>query len=312
MIGVIVLLVSVLTVALAASKRASHNAHTRSLMGSLRQGLVRFKEDVGYLPPVLTLERDLLRPPDPAAPSYVQQVQDYFSVTTIAEYLLGYGNHNHDGWGVVNPGGAESWPEERPPLGIRHPQSDGVWGATIYGMQQGLFADRMKGINPETIDKGRVYGPYFEIKDERLLASTNGTFTNTPEGPQLNLFFPGEGAYDPDHPKVLADYWGRPIRYYRQVHAPGSLQAPLRSFDPDNPAPTLADVIALRPVDLATGSETDVPPSFADAAGDTTASFPLRTAEFALFSPGSDRKFHPGYRYDPAGFNKDNVVEVGP
>jgi prepilin-type N-terminal cleavage/methylation domain-containing protein len=323
-IAVIVLLLSVLTVAIAAATRSSHNANTRALLGSVRQALARFREDVGYYPPVLGPQdpdaslpageqdqlRSLKRPPAPA--SYASEVQTWFSYTTVPDYLIGYGNHRQDGYGVVDPTDpGDVWTEERPPLGIRHPQSDGVWGASMNG--GGLLSDRMGGTNPN-IDTGRVLGPYLELKDERLLASTDGTYTSTSSGPRLNVYLAGEGGFDPDHPRVLVDYWGSPIRYYRQVYPQGALHLADRSFDPNGPNvppdyPTLADVFLLRPVNVPQGSETD---GIADANGDTTSSFALRSAEFALFSPGPDRKLDASVRYDAAGLNRDNIVEAGP
>ena len=77
---------------------------------------------------------------------------------------------------------------------------------------------RMSGTNPN-IDTGKVFGPYLQLKDERLLASTDGTFD--PNG-NLNVYFPGEGNYNDNDPKVITGYWGRPIRYYRTVYKPGA------------------------------------------------------------------------------------------
>ena len=78
---------------------------------------------------------------------------------------------------------------------------------------------------PFPIDQGKVYGPYLELKDKRLLASTKGNLDNRD---RLIVYFPGEGNYDADDPKVIVDYWGSPLRFYRRPYPPGALQSPYR------------------------------------------------------------------------------------
>ena len=51
--AIILVLLSIVVVAVAAATKTAQGASTRALMGSIKQGLVRFKEDVGYYPPVL-------------------------------------------------------------------------------------------------------------------------------------------------------------------------------------------------------------------------------------------------------------------
>ena len=73
----------------------------------------------------------------------------------------------------------------------------------------------------------------------------------------------------------------------------------------------------LRPWEVKSGAESDS--SIADALGDPTASFELKTAAFALFSPGPDRSEDETTRVDVndgdgdniSGENEDNIVEVG-
>ncbi|MHC4786270.1 MAG: type II secretion system protein, partial [Planctomycetota bacterium] len=51
-IAVIIMLMGILIVAINAATRTAQGANTRSLMSSIKQGLVRFRADMGYLPPV--------------------------------------------------------------------------------------------------------------------------------------------------------------------------------------------------------------------------------------------------------------------
>jgi type II secretory pathway pseudopilin PulG len=320
-ISVIIVLLGLLIVALNYATKASQKANTQSLMISIRQGLTRFKEDIGYNPPVLDLERRPFHLFDNGV-----DLQTWYSYTTLAEYMIGYGHHYEDGWGVVPDAGDtnKDWFEirntdssESPATGIRHPGFDGVWGATRYS---GSLAERMRGADgsqgsesaPWPIDEGKVYGPYIETKTRDLLGSTDGTFD--PITDRLNVYFPGEANYNEDDPKVLADYWGNPIRYYRRVYAIGALDTPYRTFDPNNPAPTLADVFVLRPYDVSGyASVTGLPDaSTVIPGGDPTTISSLRSAEFALFSPGPDRAFDRDIRRDPDQLNVDNIVEVAP
>lgn len=301
--AVIILLLSILVVALNAAGKASQKASTTVLMTSISKGLEQFKQDVGYYPPALDLFRGLVGSPDPTAiADDFAGVQNWYSNTSIAEYLIGYDEGRWDGYGEgpdsLNFGG------ERPPLGIRHPGPDGVWGASLA---TGALADR----NPPTRPRGDVFGPYIELTDARLLGGISG-FGGAGGG--VSVFFPGDPAYNPDDPKVIVDYWGDPIRYYRLPYLAGAIDKAYRSYDPDRLPPTLANVVLLRPFRVAPGTETDVDVAFADANGDTTATIGLRAAEFALFSAGPDRAFDDTRRRDDdfGGFNEDNIVEIGP
>jgi hypothetical protein len=237
----------------------------------------------------------------------VDRVQEWYSVTTLAEYLLGYGNHNQDGYGVIDPTNPnDTYTQERPRLGIRHPGRDGVWGATINQTADGSLDARMRG-QSASVDVGKVYGPYLELKDERMLAAA----TYDDDG-EVELTFPGTGGYDAAMPKVLVDYWGNPIRYYRRLYAPGDLRSPYRTINLSGtlPEPTLSDVFVLRPFEVDPGGAIDS--VHADDAGDSTTTTALNSAEFALFSAGADRNSDATARYDGDEFNKDNIVELGP
>lgn len=59
-------------------------------------------------------------------------LQRWNSVTSLPEYLVGYGDRSADGYGTVNPQSTtQPGALERPTLGIRSPGRDGVWGAAL-------------------------------------------------------------------------------------------------------------------------------------------------------------------------------------
>ncbi len=338
--GIILVLLSIVVVAVAAATKTAAGANTRALMGSIKQSLIRFKEDIGYYPPVLGVpdpltgddRRKLFDPlgpdltwgtaddilpdgPSGPNPEYKANIQKWFSVTSLAEYLVGYGHHNEDGYGVINPADPTTlWPAETPRQGIRHPGRDGVWGATYNDSADGALAARMAGTNPN-VDAGRVYGPYLDLKDDRAI----GFLSGAPEGD------------DATHPLAIGDYWGTGISYYRRLYPSGSLSSSYRSATGTGTGTgtgtvgTLADVFVLRPFTFKAGGidtdETGTSTNFQDGAidgiaddsGDTSTSAALRSAEFALFSPGPDRKSNHNLRVDPPDhFNEDNIVELGP
>ena len=112
---------------------------------------------------------------------------------------------------------------------------------------------------------------------------------------------PEEPDYD-IRPKVILDYWGTPIRYYRNPYNGGDPGATIDSLD-------LADVFSLRPWSFKEGVLVE---GVADSNGDRSSSSQLQSAEFALMSLGADRRQTPGTRVDQDEFNSDNIVELGP
>ncbi|MEE9131571.1 MAG: type II secretion system protein [Phycisphaerales bacterium] len=314
-IAMIILLLSILVVAVNRAGRTAQITNTRALMNSISQALVRFKEDVGYYPPVLAPE-DPLNPVDADEfrnlkyrftgnlSNYEAEVQHWFSYTSLAEYLLGYGEGVEDGYGYANF-------DETPTTGIRDPGPDGLWGGSVDRNGDGTID--LDDRNPPI--EGKRYGPYLQLKDERLLGSTDGSMDSFGN---LNVYFPGERNYDPDDPKVITDYWGRPIRYYRTVYKPGAIKYPFRAAVLGDFTPTLADVFVLRPWEVTSGAESDS--TILDFLDDGTASYELKTAASALFSPGPDRSQDETTRFDAndgdgdeiSGENEDNIVEVGP
>ena len=314
-IAVVILLLSLLVVGLNIATKTAQATNTKALMQAIAQGLVRFKEDMGYYPPVLsdqrhvgmigvTQQRELREPPKLNEGNYQAQIQSWSSYTTLAEYLVGYDRDRYDGYGNSSTG-------EVPFSGIRHPGGSGVWGAS---MDEPRLDDRNPR-TPQTGGPGRVFGPYVEFDAERLLGSI---------GVDGKVYFPGDAGYgEPDdagrglNAKVICDYWGNPIEFFRRNYPRGALTQSYRAgLDNDrngrvdaNDVPTLSAVVRLRPYRIAPNAATDA--ATADGHLDTSTTFELETGEFALFSPGPDRVTNDQYRVDKEQLNRDNIVEVG-
>lgn len=189
---VIILLVTLLIVAVSAATSQAREAKTTALMNTISQACSTFKRDHGYLPPVLNLNRDAS--PEPTFTNFgdntfVDGLQGWNSLTSLAEYLLGYGPASEDGFGDLT----------QTTLGLRDPGRRGYWGAPT-----GLFVDRDPSF------KGKVYGPYMEVDESDLLGAID------PSDPD-RVFLPHEAGFqdNPDYPRVLLDYWENPIVYYR-------------------------------------------------------------------------------------------------
>jgi len=340
-VGIIVALLGILVVALNLASRRAQSANTQFLLTTLVQGTVRFRTDLGYDPPVLGnngsggegLFRDLIGPPDwsystsngePDNAS-VTAWQRWYSITSLPEYLLGYGDRGVDGYGVAgsaNQAAANSpGARENPALGFRSPGDDGVWGALLNprGGQAnagGRFAFRNPlGGGPAAyatpagrnaaILSGKVYGPYIDLKDATILGGIKGLDAS---GNPIVV-----RSDDPDFdslPKVFLDYWGSPIRYYRRAYARADLKGP----DPVTIAPPnvrrrdLGDIFCLRPFEFRVGEDVR---GLADGNGDDGTLARLKAANVAILSAGADKTVGENARRDAGGFNQDNVLEIG-
>lgn len=332
-VGVIVVLASILVAALSQAGRAAQKGKTVFLMSSIKDGLVRFKADHGYLPPILgsngTNEgsvgygRDLL-----GLPGDSNSLQGYYSLTSLPEYLLGYDDRRMDGYGYVAgsagllpPDDSEPGYREHPGLGMRSPGPDGYWNATLNprmgsGGSGFVFANRNPGnlgtlsLYNTTQMPGRVYGPYIDLKDSTVLGEVEGIeYLADSDGNTIQAWdrvvLPGDDGYGANNrPKVFVDYWGNPIRFYRKP--------PQNISTPDiNSGFSLGDVISLRPTSYDSGM--DVESNKEDANQDASTSRALLSAEFALFSTGPDGRSVDNKRFDEVnGYNADNIVEIGP
>ncbi|MDA1007732.1 MAG: hypothetical protein O2800_01825 [Planctomycetota bacterium] len=332
-IGIIVALLGLLLVGLNAASAFAKRAKTSTLMHTIAQGLAQFKEDVGYYPPVLGVRgastvasvpgeigyaRDLLMPPaiaNPTVPTAAEMasVRNWWSITSLPDYLVGYDDRTRDGYGFVSASPLANSPGqmEMPINGIRHCGRDGVWGAALNpnplaANAIGCYKQRNPGGgatgNPNSWTglgvSGRQLGPYFELKDADFIGGIAGV-----DGQGEPIVLRAEETQDFDLlPKCFIDPWGRPIRYFRRGY---------NALDPAslNMNFNLGDVIALRPKTIPPGTEAD---GYADANNDTSTTRGLVSAEFALLSSGPDRLWDATTRVDATGWNADNVVETGP
>jgi type II secretory pathway pseudopilin PulG len=343
-IGIIVALLGILVVALNIASRRAQSAKTQFLLTTLVQGTAKFKIDIGYDPPVLGrgqgagaspqapgLLRDLIRPPvrwevgadgEPNAQS-VADWQQWYSITSLPEYLLGYSDRSVDGYGVfgsLSSAGNTPGAKESPPLGFRSPGEDGVWGALLNprGGEQGngrfdfrnpfgsLSAAEYSNSNRNSnILEGKVFGPYIDLKDTSILGGIKGLdATGAPiivasDDPQFDSL-----------PKVFVDYWGTPIRYYRRAYATGDLKGPdpVTLLGANARRRDLGDIFCLRPFEFRQGEDVE---GVADATGDAGTLPRLKSARVGIFSVGPDKRVDENARRDAGGFNQDNLLEIG-
>lgn len=345
-VAIIVVLLSLLLVAVSLASRGAQRAQTSFLLTSINKGVATFRSDFGYVPPVLggraangTLvlgaERTAVNPPDPTLVTFATDLQNWRSETALTEYLLGAGDRTEDGYGCVGEVAVatQQFPgspgvKEVPLLGFRDPGPDGVWGAwsnprvlaggNVMPADGSVASRKLTSFLPSPpaaaaslqanndLIAGKVYGPYMDLKDARIIGrlATDG-----------NVVLPGDSGYDETRPAVFVDYWGRPISYFRRMHALNDVRTP-------DPRATLGDVVALRPwlfeqgddavgIADANPSVTSPIPSGGTISGDNATSRRLFSAEFALLSEGPNRRSNRFVRADVDEFNKDNLVEVG-
>lgn len=342
-IGVVIAILSTVLVGLSAATKRAQMANTEFLMDSVVTAIGQFKKDTGYLPPMLGLPsqtspsasgtpagtngwgRDLVFPPQVNSSSTgnywdgwsgqnIDAVQNYYSLTSMPEYLLGFGNRSEDGYGIILnadgslPAAGSPGSREQPAVGIRNPGRDGVWGAVLNPRPTtsggGLFASRnLASPNAAGNDvnsgflKGKPLGPYLELKDANILGGVVSIGTDGVS----QVVRPGEVANFDELPKVLVDYFGKPITYFRR----GYINQDPATMDESW---SLSDVFVLRPSRFNPGDAINGVP---DANGDASTSRELRSAGFALMSLGPDQRANWRVRADPAGFNADNIVKTG-
>jgi prepilin-type N-terminal cleavage/methylation domain-containing protein len=329
-VSIIVVLAALTVVAVGTARGKASETRTVSLLQAMVSATARFEQDHGYPPPLLDGRRATLQFPNPAVrvsnpDAWRQRLYDTYSVTSPAEYLLGYVTWDEDGFGynpdAEVPGNADNG--EIPTLGIRSPGPDGLWGAIDFNGNNVIdLAERRQSLNdpnvrrrPENGYPAKVYGPYLDVKLDDVIAVTDGVRdANTG---RYNVRFPGEPGYDPTLPRVICDSWGNPIQYFRVPYVFGAPGTEFRAGDYDNngiidPGPALSDWVRLRPWDLEAGEGVD---GLADDDGDTTTSSSLQAGRFAFMSAGPDGIYAPrtdDVRRDAGEFNRDNLVEVGP
>jgi len=315
-------------------------------------------------------------------------LQNWYSVTSLAEYLIGAGDRSADGYGICGelpdpvPTDPLAGQRELPRAGIRSPGMDGVWGAALQPIMtadvsattgagpnytsaklgsptiKGLFFSRNlalpsrvllssttvsgAGNNTSTCIlrsrpnlEGKIFGPYLELKDPSVIGGYKGMKLDPKDpagiGKIQDIVRVTDGDPDFDkYPKVILDYWGQPIRYYRCGYVNLTPNTPDQATD--GTKFDLGDFFALRPTQ---GIESEFVPAaqaatdvLADLNGDRSSTPRLRSAEFALLSSGPDKKLvrdrrigiditaSPKFDYqnpnNDVDVNADNIVETGP
>lgn len=331
-IAIIIALLGTLLAALALASRRAQSTQTQVFLTSISNALVQFERDVGYMPPLLgdptapTVDtaRDYFGQPTWAldaggqpTPVSVSDFQRWRSVTSLPEYLLGYGDRTQDGNGVFDVSNAPSGsPGAREPiLGIRHPSDDGCWGCLLNprnGQPLGSLKARNTidvtgAYNPANANgaaiQGKVFGPYLQVSDNTNLGGIKSFDGN---GDPV-IVLPGDDANFEQLPKVFIDYWGSPIEYYRRPYNVPDLKT-REAWASDVLGRDLGDIFALRPAEFKPGEDRN---GVADAANDDGTTARLKASSFALLSRGADKALDRTTRRDVNGFNRDNLVEVG-
>jgi type II secretory pathway pseudopilin PulG len=334
-VAIIVLLIGVITVVIGSTAKRAQVVKTQFLMNTISSGLAQFNTDFGYYPPVLGRKdtgaptsgfaRDVVRFTDIAGSDSVESQQGWYSYTTLADFLIGYGHRGEDGFGIVRGGPSGVGSKEAPPFGIRSPGPDGCWGAVDAPQPAFAVNPAFRGFyrarNPARIAQppaignpqwntiaveGKVYGPYIDSMDERLIGGLTGfDASGRPAIVTNDQLGPGSSVSFDDLPKCILDYWGEPIAYYRAPYASDDLRSSVPSTS--GGFLNLGDVFVLRDYDILEGDRSE---GAADARGDTNSNGNLKSASFALLSRGPDRSYDRTARRDLGEFNKDNVVEA--
>lgn len=342
-LAIISILSGLLIVAVGGARGSARGAVTKARMSAMIQATDRFEGDTGYLPPLLDNDRSALDGLEPTyrtgsdGPAYLERMQGWYSYTSPAEYLLGYGTALQDGFEG---------------LGIRHPEGDGYWGAVRHdgsGDADGVgrLAERCPPQPPPSgafsDPRGPVLGPYLEIDDESMVGALGGDVDGwdgslDASTGQPMVYMAGDTGYNADAPKVILDGWGVPIRYYRINHPAGNPAGrygagyvpPGHEGTPPGWTwtPSLSEFMALRPYEIApddavTWTMTDADGShwgdFSDVGagsggdpfGDPTSTGALNTARFAFFSSGADRRVFPWARVDDPGLADGRLQWLG-
>ncbi|MDP7070446.1 MAG: type II secretion system protein [Phycisphaerales bacterium] len=350
--AIIVLLIGLLVVAAGGAREAAMVATTKSRLKALSQAVTRFESEAGCLPPLLDNDRagvDGLEPTRKMVggyPAYLTAMQRRYSYTSPAEYLLGYGDEQHDGYGY-DP--EDPTAETAAALGIRRPGDDGFWNASwsdALGADDGR-AELCERRPERDGHLGEVLGPYLELDDPAMVgaigwdgdcsqenadASDHWDFgawdgSIDPATNQPLVLFPGDAGYSACGPKVIVDAWGTPIRYYRLNHPPGN---PGGTYPPDYQpsvgwtySPSMAEYFALRPWEFDEGEGTDWwfvdesdqrwgdygPLDGGSSRGDPSIPRTLLTGRFAFMSAGPNRRIYDWARVDFPGEAIDGLSD---
>ena len=308
-IAIVAVISGLLLAGLRGATDRSRAVKTRSIMRAVSIGLDAFKSDHGYHPVVLSGNlssrqgpawRDVIPAPVPIdgnnpfpLTDYAVDMQRWYSITTIPEFLLGVGGREADGYGTTEIDSNSLG--ERPALGIRSPGFDGAWGSTTFTSLtdderqtcSALFEERLLGLYENASaapsqmrlrNPGRVYGPYLGLEGDIRLGkvlpantwpaapSTEAQAEEVGQDPIRVIDENNQDWLNPDAKLVLLDPFDRPIEYFRNPYAPGDPSSVdqrkstgVNGATPPIPPmrPSLADIIRLRPSAFGSESEFD-------------------------------------------------------
>jgi prepilin-type N-terminal cleavage/methylation domain-containing protein len=220
-IAIIAVLVGILLVSFSGVLGTARRSVAERLLRSVAQGVDSFKNDLGYLPPLLSVEgtglgqtppnRSLATLPEyrtgssegpvPTPSAVVENLREtrYGSEYTIGVYLLGTGDidgrkppNGEDSVNATdpNPGANSSEDDGEAGPGIRDPGPDRSWGGAAWREDQ--WDEDFSPPKPRAIRTGKVYGPYLDVAQ-----LGESVFIE----PQTGL-------------AKLVDVWDQPVRYY--------------------------------------------------------------------------------------------------
>ncbi|MFG0330833.1 MAG: type II secretion system protein [Phycisphaerales bacterium] len=268
-ITIIVLLVSIGTVAATRMRANAEVTSTRFLMGSIKNGLTQFESDHGFYPPLLN---DLDSDPEltPVDEFSVKRRMGFYSTLTLVPYLVGVGDLNKSG-GDERDEFDDLYDDGVEGVGFRDPGPDRAWGYDYQGgdsasTREAYWKAKARATPDEKI-KGEKFGPYIELGDEFQFVRAKDR-----DGDLYDLVL-----------YQFVDYWGEPIRYYRDWSE--------IERETDEELVPLEWIGAFEPAEFESIRMT------------------LRAAPYVLFSSGRDGQTDDG-EFD-AEVNEDNLLEIG-
>ena len=276
-IALIALLVSILVVTGSRVRRIADNKQTNQTLVSIKTGLEQFHDTFGYYPPLLddrqspiTQFLSVVSDPNELKKNEVH----YYSTLTLAPYLIGVGDINHDGNPNVNGQNADEFDDGLAGEGFRDPGRDHAWGGALQSDNRKKYWQHYQDADPDGKLRGRVTKRLVDLDD-----SLKRAVDRTGNEIQFYLF-------------QLNDVWERPIRYYRNWNAKET-ELDTDGLPIDWPREWFGSVLA------------------EDREGFVSQ---LRSAPFVLMSSGRDRLATPETLdgdQATADNDIDNILEVG-
>jgi len=200
-IALIALLISILVVTGSRVRRIADNKQTTQVMVTIKTGLEQFHDTYGYYPPLLDDRQSpinkflsVVSDPDELKKKEV----NYYSTLTLAPYLIGVGDINHDGNPDTDGQNADEFDDGLAGEGFRDPGRDHAWGGATSSNNRKQYWQTYENADPDGKLHGRVTKRLVDLNDSLKRAVDR-------EGNPINGYYLFE----------LTDVWERPIRYYR-------------------------------------------------------------------------------------------------